>query len=92
MRVAHLPVCLPSPFCARSQRARQEAEARKSRGAAERERLRMLLEDDRRQRALQQELTAHHGPAHAHVLPSEQAPRASRGGAAAQEPHEEDED
>jgi hypothetical protein len=42
------------------QRKRREEEEKKSRGASERERIKLALEDDRRQRHLMQELTAHH--------------------------------
>ncbi len=40
------------------QHKRKEEEARKSKHADERERIRLALEDDRRQRQLMQELTA----------------------------------
>jgi len=57
----------------KAERKRKEDEERKSRGAAERERIKLALEDDRRQRHLMQELTAHHEAAGATSLPSPRA-------------------
>lgn len=64
------------------QRKQREDEARKNKGQAERERIRLAIEEDRKTRAVMNEVKQHHGPAVSEWDPSSSLDRQRQAGGA----------